>query len=69
MNHDHHNHEQHGHAQNVTDPVCGMSIPPAPAELRSQHHGGTYHFCSTGCKKTFDADPGKYAHGAGHSHH
>lgn len=43
------------------DPVCGMSVDPAKAAGTSQHEGKTYHFCSPGCKRTFDADPGRYA--------
>jgi uncharacterized protein len=44
----------------VTDPVCGMSVDPEHAEHRSIHNGDTYYFCSTGCKRTFDADPSRY---------
>lgn len=42
------------------DPVCGMSVDPDPAEHRSYQKGETYYFCSSGCKETFDSDPGKY---------
>ena len=57
----------------VTDPVCGMEIDPASAAGKSVHQGQEYFFCSLGCKRTFDADPGSYAsaasgHGA-HDHH
>ena len=57
----------------VTDPVCGMEIDPASAAGKSVHQSQEYFFCSLGCKRTFDADPGRYAsaasgHGA-HDHH
>jgi uncharacterized membrane protein YraQ (UPF0718 family)/YHS domain-containing protein len=42
------------------DPVCGMTVNPATATIKSQHAGRTYYFCSAGCKATFDKDPGKY---------
>lgn len=48
------------------DPVCGMSVDPAKAAGTSSHGGKTFHFCSTGCKKRFDADPHKFA--GAHSH-
>lgn len=44
----------------VTDPVCHMVIDPAKAAGKSQHGAQTYHFCSTGCKTRFDADPHKF---------
>src|SRR4051794_13743634 len=43
------------------DPVCGMTVDPATAAGRSEHEGTTYLFCSGGCKRKFDAEPGKYA--------
>src|SRR5690606_6875728 len=45
----------------VVDPVCGMTIDPATAAGRSEYGGATWHFCSTGCKTRFDADPARYA--------
>lgn len=48
-------------AAKVTDPVCGMTIDPAKAAGTSTHDGKTVHFCSPGCKRSFDADPAKYA--------
>jgi uncharacterized membrane protein YraQ (UPF0718 family)/YHS domain-containing protein len=42
------------------DPVCGMTVNPATATVKSQHAGRTYYFCSAGCKAAFDKDPGKY---------
>jgi len=42
------------------DPVCGMDVDPATAAGKSEYQGQTYYFCSTGCKKSFDANPEKY---------
>jgi YHS domain-containing protein/uncharacterized membrane protein YraQ (UPF0718 family) len=60
-------HEAHGDLggemqrnSTATDPVCGMSVDPAPAEYRSFHQGATYYFCSAGCKESFDKDPSEY---------
>src|SRR5687768_17016115 len=47
-------------AENVIDPVCGMSVDPASAARYTDFHGHTYHFCSDTCKTKFDADPDKY---------
>ena len=47
----------------ILDPVCDMivDIDTQKAKgLTSDLLGKTYAFCSAGCKKTFDADPGKY---------
>jgi YHS domain-containing protein len=57
----------------VKDPVCGMDIDPKTAAGKSDYQGQTYYFCSPGCKKAFDKEPGKYvkAESAGgeHAHH
>ncbi len=42
------------------DPVCNMNVDPQKAAGKSEHAGKTYYFCAVGCKKKFDADPGKY---------
>ncbi len=59
-------------AGTATDPVCHMKVDPAKAAGKSEHGGETYHFCSPGCKKKFDADPhrflGAHAHGGPHEH-
>jgi Cu(I)/Ag(I) efflux system membrane fusion protein len=47
----------------VTDPVCGMTIDPAAASSSVEYRGKRYYFCSTSCRRTFDADPaGTIAH-------
>jgi Cu+-exporting ATPase len=47
-------------ATTVHDPVCGMDIDPATAAGTSEYNGQTHYFCSLGCKKAFDKEPGKY---------
>ncbi|HSU14081.1 heavy metal translocating P-type ATPase [Longimicrobium sp.] len=47
------------------DPVCGMTVDPETAAGHSDFGGRTYWFCSTGCKRAFDADPAKYSDGRG----
>ena len=43
------------------DVVCGMQVDPSKAAGKSEYNGNTYYFCSVGCKKRFDANPGQYA--------
>ncbi len=45
----------------VIDPVCGMTIDPADAAASTEYDGTTFHFCSTHCASSFNADPAKYA--------
>lgn len=43
------------------DPVCGMDVDPkAPDPIQTRHAGKTYTFCSSSCKKDFEAAPEKY---------
>ncbi len=42
------------------DPVCGMTVDPAKAPGTSVHAGRTWHFCGAGCKRKFEAEPGRY---------
>ncbi|MDB5575645.1 MAG: copper-translocating P-type ATPase, partial [Bradyrhizobium sp.] len=59
----HHDHAGHAHAHSVApvrDPVCGMTVDPATAKHRFDHHGQTFHFCSAGCRTKFAADPNTY---------
>lgn len=44
----------------VVDPVCGMSVDPAASQLKAEHGGKTYYFCSAGCHAKFIANPAKY---------
>jgi YHS domain-containing protein/uncharacterized membrane protein YraQ (UPF0718 family) len=48
------------HAQQVTDPVCGMTVDPEHAAGHVEHDGRTYWFCSSGCRDTFVADADRY---------
>jgi len=47
------------------DPVCGMTVDPARAAATRVHAGATYHFCSVGCAKRFEADPAAFLPKAG----
>jgi YHS domain-containing protein len=50
-------------AEDTKDLVCGMTVDPNSAKtLKAQYKGQTYYFCSEMCKKTFEANPGKYVH-------
>lgn len=43
------------------DPVCGMLVDPAEKpDLKAEHEGKTYWFCSRGCMLDFREDPGAY---------
>ena len=42
------------------DVVCGMQVDPSKAAATSTFDGRTYFFCCAGCRKKFDADPGRY---------
>jgi Cu+-exporting ATPase len=37
-----------------------MPVSPDTAAARRDTGAGTFHFCSTGCAATFDADPHRY---------
>ena len=43
------------------DPVCGMSVDPERPAASFEHGGGTYFFCSAGCRDRFRSDPDRYA--------
>ena len=65
--HLHHGHE-HRHddrssppADDVKDPVCGMSVDPATTKHSSTFEDRPYFFCSTNCLDKFAADPKRYA--------
>ena len=61
---DHGHHHQPDHhvdpAKTARDPVCGMSVDPLTSRHRFAHDGTTYHFCGSGCRTRFEADPSKY---------
>jgi len=41
----------------VTDPVCGMTVTAGPGSLPLEHAGVTYYFCCAGCRQAFEKDP------------
>ena len=47
--------------QAAKDPICGMSVDMANAKHKSEYDGRSFYFCCAGCKRTFDAEPEKYA--------
>jgi uncharacterized membrane protein YraQ (UPF0718 family)/YHS domain-containing protein len=53
-------HSRPAGASQVRDPVCGMTVDPAGTDHHSVRDGETYHFCSAGCKQSFDKDPVRY---------
>ena len=44
----------------VQDPVCGMDVDPATSEHHLELDGHEYHFCSAGCRATFEGHPAAY---------
>jgi len=44
----------------VTDPVCGMAIPPSEAVGTHTHEGQTYYFCNASCLERFRENPRRY---------
>src|SRR5579883_2548938 len=57
-------HDAHGAgappAEQVIDPVCGMTVDPATAAGSWEYHGHTYYFCSPHCLHQFQADPERH---------
>jgi xanthine dehydrogenase accessory factor len=45
---------------NAIDLVCGMEVDVASARFITEHEGGTYYFCSPGCKTAFEKDPASF---------
>ena len=44
----------------LKDPVCGMDLDPQTAANKPEYLGKVYYFCCSGCKKSFEEQPGKY---------
>src|SRR6266436_490294 len=61
---DAHSHTHHAGAARVAggtkDPVCGMTVDPQKTQHRAIHSGKDYFFCSSGCRKKFEAYPARY---------
>jgi Cu+-exporting ATPase len=47
-------------AHNAKDPVCGMMVDVPTSKHRADYRGAEFHFCSSGCKTKFTADPAHY---------
>ncbi|HSO18170.1 MAG TPA: heavy metal translocating P-type ATPase, partial [Desulfosarcina sp.] len=47
-------------ADEVTDPVCGMSTESPEEYIPYDHDGTTFYFCSDRCLEKFTADPERY---------
>ena len=47
------------------DPVCGMKVYEAQIRNHAEIGGTVYHFCSSGCRTKFLADPHRYLHPTG----
>ena len=47
-------------ADDVIDPVCGMTMPRAAAPLVREHSGETFYLCSAECGAKFDRDADAY---------
>jgi Cu+-exporting ATPase len=58
MTYDHHHGQDDG--KTATDPVCGMRVNPATTPHHATHEGNDFHFCSSGCRTRFVANPAKY---------
>jgi len=46
--------------EEVTDPICGMTVDARKAKYRSDFDGKPFYFCCGGCKQAFDKRPDKY---------
>ena len=46
------------------DAVCGMAVDPTKSVQIAVYEGTKYHFCSAGCRTTFEANPATFAHAA-----
>jgi YHS domain-containing protein len=42
------------------DPVCGMEVETDLTDLKVEHEGTTYWFCSRGCMLEFQEDPERF---------
>ena len=49
-----------GQWQSKPIPVCGMQVDTETTDLKYEHDGTTYWFCSRGCMLDFRDDPAKY---------
>ena len=47
-------------ADDVIDPVCGMTVDPRTAAAKRVWQGRTVHFCNPHCAEVFDEGPANY---------
>jgi xanthine dehydrogenase accessory factor len=47
----------------AVDPVCGMRVLTEPVGEMTVVDGVSYHFCCSGCRARFEADPARYIGG------
>ncbi|MGZ3275550.1 MAG: heavy metal translocating P-type ATPase [Caulobacteraceae bacterium] len=55
-----HHHHHHPSPGAPVDPVCGMTVDPDKTAHHAEHGDRAFHFCSSGCRSKFLADPVKY---------
>jgi len=53
-------------ALGLRDVACGMPVHRTVDSLTADHHGVTYVFCSSGCRRRFLREPGLYTGPFGH---
>ena len=59
--HEHeHDPSHHVEDEEMTDPVCGMTVTPETAAAAWMYEGRSYYFCSTACWERFRKDPEGY---------
>ncbi len=44
----------------IKDVVCGMMVDPKKTVYHSAYNHKHYYFCSEGCKKLFEENPGQF---------
>jgi P-type Cu+ transporter len=55
-----HDHVHNQPPEQVTDPVCGMTISRSDAVGSAEYGGQTYYFCSETCQERFRANPAQF---------
>lgn len=52
--------QEEADAEDVIDPVCGMTVAPKTAAAKRVWHGRTIYFCNPHCAEVFDSNPSNY---------
>jgi Cu+-exporting ATPase len=73
MSRDHHHSNDPAMPETAIDPVCGMTVKVGTGKPSYEYGGVVHHFCSSGCRTKFMADPQSYlaasaVRGGGHDH-